>query len=75
MAARYALQSFWYHNSSTGKDEYVHIGALRDTTHQSVISYAAMFGTSKLTSLAGQIDPKTEQYEALHPGGPGDGIT
>lgn len=68
MAARYALTNIWYHNTSTGKDEYVHIGALRDSTHQSVVQLPALFTTSPLTT--GAIHPNVVQYLLANPAGP-----
>jgi hypothetical protein len=74
MAARYALQSFWFHNTSTGHEEFVGIGATRDSvSDQAVVQHPEQFGTAALTSLTG-LDPKTEQYLKLHPKGPGEGI-
>lgn len=72
MAARYALQSFHFHNASTGHDEFVHIGALRDTTHQAVVQYAAMFSSTPLVVGQTGLDPKTGEYLKIHAGGPGE---
>ena len=49
MAARYATQSFWYHRSTDGREVFVGLGALRDSTDQAVIQYPSMFSTTKLT--------------------------
>ena len=74
MAARYALQSFWYHDTSINKEVYVHIGAQRDSvSDQACVQHPEQFGTTQLTSLTG-LDPKTEQYLKIHPKGPGEGI-
>jgi len=50
MANRYALYSLHYHNTVSGHDEYVHEGALRDSTHQSVVQVAAAFRTTPLVA-------------------------
>ena len=74
MANRYALQSFWFHNSVSGKEEFVGIGALRDSvTSEACVLYPALFTATALTTATG-LDPKTAAYLALHAGGPGDGI-
>jgi hypothetical protein len=70
MAARYALNSFWWHNTSSGHDEFVNIGSLRDTTHQAVVQRPEMFTTSPLDVPA--IDPKLKEYLKVHGGGPGE---
>jgi hypothetical protein len=70
MAARYALGSFWWHNTSSGHDEFVNIGALRDTTHQAVVQRPEMFSASPLDVPA--IDPKLKEYLKVHGGGPGE---
>lgn len=71
MAARYCLVSFWFHNTVSGHDEFVNLGALRDTTHQAVVQYAAMFGTTQPGTATG-LDPKLAEYLKVHPGGPGE---
>jgi hypothetical protein len=73
VAARYATQSFFFRNTSTNHEEYVHIGALRDTTTQAVVQYPGMFTTVALVaSTAAGLDPKTSEYLKIHPGGPGE---
>ena len=75
MASRYALNSFFFHNSSTGHEEFVSIGALRDSvTDQAVVQHPEQFGTTALTTATG-LDPKMASYLALHARGPGEGIT
>jgi hypothetical protein len=69
MANRYATQSFWWHNSVSGTDEFVGLGFLRDTTHQAVVQRPEMFTTTPLDVPA--LDPKRSEYLKLHPGGPG----
>ena len=69
MANRYALASFWWHNSSSGADEFVGLGFLRDSTTQAVVQRPEMFGTVPLDVPA--LDPKRNEYLKLHPGGPG----
>jgi hypothetical protein len=69
MAARYALQSFWWRNTSTNQEEFVGLGFLRDTTHQAVVQRPEMFTTVALDVPA--LDPKRNEYLKLHPGGPG----
>jgi hypothetical protein len=71
VAARYALQSFHFHNATSGHDEYVHLGALRDSTTAAVTQYPAMFGTVPLDTATG-LDPKLKEYLKVHPGGPGE---
>lgn len=71
MAARYALLSFHFHNATSGRDEFVSIGALRDTTHQAVVQYPAMFGAAQLDTATG-LDPKMKEYLKVHGGGPGE---
>ena len=74
MAARYALQSFWYHNSVSGHEEFVSIGAARDSvSDQCCVQHPEQFSATALTVLTG-LDPKLAAYEALHPRGPGEGI-
>jgi hypothetical protein len=72
MAARYALQSFWWHNTVSGHDEFVNIGALRDTAHQAVVQVPAMFSTTPLAVGVTGIDPKLGEYLKVHGGGPGE---
>ena len=69
MANRYALSSFWWHNASANRDEFVGLGFLRDTTHQAVVDRPEMFGTVPLDVPA--LDPKRNEYLKLHTGGPG----
>jgi len=69
MAARYATQSFWWHNASTNTDEFVGLGFLRDTTHQAVVQRPEMFTTTPLDVPA--LDPKRNEFLKQHPGGPG----
>jgi hypothetical protein len=49
MAARYAKQSFWVRRSSDGKEEFVGIGALRDSTDAVAVQCPALFQTTPLT--------------------------
>jgi hypothetical protein len=72
MAARYALGSFWWHNTSSGHDEFVNIGALRDTTHQAVVQRPEQFTTTPLVVGQTGIDPKLGEYLKVHGGGPGE---
>jgi len=46
VAARYANQSVWYHNTSDGLDHYVELGAARDTVTDAFVTgtYAALAG-------------------------------
>jgi len=69
MANRYSLASFWWHNASANRDEFVGLGFLRDTTHQAVVDRPEMFGTVPLDVPA--LDPKRNEFLKLHPGGPG----
>jgi hypothetical protein len=68
MANRYALTTVHYHNTVSGKDETVHIGGLRDSTHQSVVQNPALFTTTPLTTST--IHPKLVQYLLVNPAGP-----
>ena len=70
MAARYCLASFWFHNTTSGHDEYCHLGALRDSTTAVVTQYPAMFTTTPLDTPA--LDPKLKEYLKVHSGGPGE---
>lgn len=75
MANRYALQSFWFHNSVSGHEEFVEIGALRDSvTDEACVLHPEQFTATALTTATG-LDPKIASYLALHPRGPGEGIT
>lgn len=53
MAARYANQSVWYHNTSDGLDHYVELGAARDTVTDAFVTgtYAALFSSSPVAGL------------------------
>jgi hypothetical protein len=69
VAARYALTSFWWHNSVSGADEFVGLGFLRDTTHQAVVQRPEMFSTTPLDVPV--LSPQRSEYLKLHTGGPG----
>ena len=69
MANRYSLASFWWHNTSTNRDEFVGLGYLRDTTHQAVVDRPEMFGTTPLDVPV--LDPRRNEFLKQHPGGPG----
>jgi hypothetical protein len=69
VAARYALQSFWWHNASTGTDEFVGLGYLRDSTTQAVVQRPEMFSTTPLDVPV--LSPQRSEYLKLHTGGPG----
>jgi hypothetical protein len=68
MAARYCLTQLHYHNTVSGKDEYVHIGALRDSAHQSVVQNPSLFQSAPLTTA--QIHPNLVQFLLTHTAGP-----
>jgi hypothetical protein len=70
MAARYCTVSFWWRNTGTNRDEYVDLGALRDSTTAVVIAYPGMFSSTQLDTPA--LDPKRKEYLKVHPGGPGE---
>jgi hypothetical protein len=72
MAARYATASFWWHNTVTGHDEFVHLGALRDTTHQAVVQVPGLFSSAAPVAGVTGIDPKLAEYLKVHGGGPGE---
>jgi hypothetical protein len=49
MANRYAKTALWCRRSTDGKDEFVGLGALRDSTDQVVVQCPAMFQNTPLT--------------------------
>jgi hypothetical protein len=69
MAARYALQQFTFHNSVTGSEEVVIVGAQRDSvTSQAFLeSPAAFWSAAPLTAAAGQITGVQAGYLAAYP--------
>jgi hypothetical protein len=69
VANRYALASFWWHNSVSGSDEFVGLGYLRDSTTQAVVQRPEMFTTTPLDVPV--LSPQRNEYLKLHPGGPG----
>ena len=69
MAARYCLTSFWWHNTGTNRDEFVGLGFLRDSLHQSVVDRPEMFTTTPLDVPV--LSPARNEYLKVHPGGPG----
>ena len=70
MAARYATQSFWWHNTGTNRAEFVDLGALRDSTTAVVIAYPGMFSAVQLDTPA--LSPGRKEYLKIHGGGPGE---
>lgn len=72
MAARYCTTSFFFRNTVTNHEEFVHLGALRDSTSQAVVQYPGMFSTVVPDPVATGIDPKLAGYLKVHPGGPGE---
>lgn len=48
MAARYAKQAFWVRRSSDGKEEFVGLGALRDSTSAVVVQCPTLFQNTPL---------------------------
>ena len=70
MAARYCTVSFHFRNTVTGHEEFVDLGALRDSASQAVTQYPGMFAVSPLDVPA--LDPKRKEYLKVHPGGPGE---
>lgn len=69
MANRYAKYPVHYHNSSTGRDEHVPLGALRDSLHQSVVQNPAAFGTAPLQA-GPDVTGVLAQYLLVYPTGP-----
>jgi hypothetical protein len=69
MAARYALMSFVVHNSVTGADEHVEIGAQRDSVTSQVFTQtpASFWSSTPLTAASGQIHGRLAQYLAAYP--------
>ncbi len=68
MAARYAKQPVHYHNTVSGRDEHVPMGALRDSAHQSVVQMGAFFSATPLQAgpdLTGVL----AQYLLTYPNG------
>ena len=72
MAARYCTVSFFFRNTVTGHEEFVHLGALRDSATQAVVQYPGMFTASVPDPAVTGIDPKLYGYLKVHPGGPGE---
>jgi hypothetical protein len=69
MAARFALNSFVVKNSITGSEEFVHIGAQRDSvTDQAFLENTTAFATTALTSGT-QIHPRQAAWIAVYPKG------
>jgi hypothetical protein len=69
IAARFALYSFVVYNSVTGKEEFVHIGAQRDSvTDQAYLENTAAFTTTQLTAGT-QIHPRQASWIANYPKG------
>jgi len=71
MANRYATQSFWWHNTTANRDEFVGLGFQRDTTHQAVVDRPELFTATVPDPVVTGIDPRRNEYLKLHPGGPG----
>lgn len=69
MANRYALVPIHYHNTVSGKDEHVPMGALRDSTHQSVVQCGGSFSAAPLQAGA-NVTGVLAQYLLLYPSGP-----
>ena len=69
MANRYALYPIHYHNTVSGHDEHVPLGALRDSTHQSAVQNPAAFSSTPLTA-GPQVTGVLAQYLLVYPGGP-----
>jgi len=70
VAARYCTVSFHFRNTVTNREEFVDLGALRDSASQAVTQYPGMFAVSPLDVPA--LDPKRKEYLKVHPGGPGE---
>jgi hypothetical protein len=69
VAARYALVSFVFHNTVTGTDEHVEMGASRDSiTAQAFLQTPASYWSSvPLAAASGQIHGRLAQYLAAYP--------
>lgn len=63
MANRYAVQVFWYGN------QFVELGALRDSTEAVVVANPSLFQSSPLT-VGTQIHPVLAGYLTAYPRGP-----
>ena len=72
MAARYCTASFFFHNATTGHEDFVMLGALRDSAAQAVVQYPGMFTATVPDPAATGIDPRLHGYLKVHPGGPGE---
>jgi hypothetical protein len=68
MANRYATQSMVVHVTSLGTDDYIHIGAMRDSASAVVVQAPALFQAAPLAY--GQIPHALVDYLAARPGGP-----
>jgi hypothetical protein len=68
IAARYALQQFTYHNSVTGSEECIVMGAQRDSvTGQAFLESPASFWSAAPLTSGTQIDPKLAAYLVAYP--------
>lgn len=64
MAARYALQDFWY------QGEFVEEGALRDSVTSAVaVALPSLFGTTAPVAGTGHITGRRAQHLAQYPAG------
>lgn len=64
MAARYALQDFWY------QGEFIEEGALRDSvTSAAAVAVPSLFGTTAPTSAGAHMTGRRLQHLAQYPAG------
>lgn len=69
MANRYATVPIHYHNGSSGKDEHVPLGSLRDSASAVVTALPGLFSSTPLTA-GSQVTGVLAQYLLVYPGGP-----
>ena len=68
MAARFALQTFCFHNSVSGFEETIQQGAQRDSvTGQAFLQTPAAFWSTTPLVAGTQIDPKLAAYLVAYP--------
>ena len=68
MAARYSIQTFTIHNTSTNAEETIQQGATRDSvTHWVVLNTPASFWSTTPLVVGSQIHPKLAAYLVAYP--------
>ncbi len=68
MAARYALQAFFFTNNVTGREEFIQLGASRDSvSSQAFTQTPASFWSTTPLVVGSQINPKRAAHLLLYP--------